>query len=610
MIPWWGVLPFTVMLMAVAIGPVIPATSHWWEKSHIQVLVSLLLGVPVAIVVIGMGNGFMVAERLVEYVQFISLLLGLFVVAGGIALTGDLAGTPRVNTILLAAGTVLASLIGTTGAAMLLIRPLVRSNAHRRHRMHTVIFAIFTLANCGGLLTPLGDPPLFLGFLRGVPFTWTLGLWREWLLINGLLLLTYYCLDRALMWDEDRAADIVEPLGVKGAIGFLWFAVIIVAVALVPSVDLEAIWEGTAVWHEWLPLREIVILAAAGAAWRTSDKEARFTINRFTFGPIIEVAAIFIGIFLTMIPTLQLLDQNSGELPVGPITLHFLTGGLSSVLDNAPTYLTFFEVASQSDLAAQLAAAGGAGLVAGVPELYLVAISTGAVLWGAMTYIGNGPNFMVRSIAEDDGVEMPSFFGYIYWSVRWLLPVLLLSLLTLVAQNTVLHWIGRGLAVILVARALLLLRGKGLGIPPHVPDRPARKQPLAPEESLAYRYLNKAGRRSTMVHTPHFDPHHKTSHAAGSGINTTKKPKKTLKTGRPVATSTKTTTKAHQKTRAVQTARAAAAAKPAKVPTAAQVATTAKAVQTAKTATTARAVKSAVTTAKAAKAPRASKKSV
>ncbi|MDR1806466.1 MAG: sodium:proton antiporter [Propionibacteriaceae bacterium] len=490
MIPWWGVLPFAVMLIAVAVGPVIPATSHWWEKPHVQIIVSLFLGVPVAVVMIAIGEPFAVAERVVEYGQFVLLLFGLFVVAGGIALTGDLAGTPKVNTVFLAVGTLLASFIGTTGAAMLLIRPLVRSNAHRRHRMHTVIFAIFTLANCGGLLTPLGDPPLFLGLLRGVPFTWTFHLWKEWLLVNGLLLLTYYCLDRALMWDEDKEADVVEPLGVKGLINVLWFAVILVAVAVVPSVDMEAIKEGHAVWHDWLPWREFAFLAAAGGSWKTSARDARFLVNHFSFGPIIEVAAIFIGIFLTMIPTLKILDEHAEDLPVNAITLHLFTGGLSSVLDNAPTYATFFEVSRSSALATEYAATGGP-LIAGVPASFLVAISTGAVLWGAMTYIGNGPNFMVRSIAEDSGIAMPTFFGYIAWSARWLLPVLATSLCLFVGETPALRWVGVALAVMLVARALLLLRGKGIGIPPNVPDRPERKHPLPPEKSLAYRYLSK-----------------------------------------------------------------------------------------------------------------------
>jgi Na+/H+ antiporter NhaD/arsenite permease-like protein len=427
------------------------------------------------------GGGWHVADSLLEYVQFVVLLGGLFTVAGGIALTGDLAGTPKVNTAFLAAGSVLASLIGTTGAAMLFIRPIIRSNGHRRHRKHTVVFAIFTLANAGGLLTPLGDPPLFLGLLRGVPFTWTFGLWREWLFVNGLLLVTYYCLDKALMRDEDMSKDIVEPLGIKGAGGLAWFGVIIAAVAFAPSVSLEAIRAGHAAFIDYLPLREFVIAAAAAGSWLTSDKRARFAVNGFTWAPIAEVAALFAGIFLTMVPVLRLLDERAGSLPLNVVTLHLFTGGLSAVLDNAPTYATFFEVARNSHLALE----PGVELVAatGVPAVYLVAISTGAVLWGALTYIGNGPNFMVRSIAEDAGVRMPSFLGYIAWSVRWLLPVLAASLCLFVAQSPTGRWIGVGLSALVILRAGLLLRGRGLGITPPVPDRPPSEVPMKDAEA-------------------------------------------------------------------------------------------------------------------------------
>ncbi|MDR1213936.1 MAG: sodium:proton antiporter [Propionibacteriaceae bacterium] len=469
-IPWWGVIPFAIMLIAVATLPLLPATSHWWEKPEVQLMVSLLLGLPVALAMIAVDEGELVVHALIEYFQFVSLLFGLFVVAGGIALTGDLAGTPKVNTAFLAVGSVLASLIGTTGAAILLIRPMVRSNAHRRHRVHTVVFAIFTLANCGGLLTPLGDPPLFLGLLRGVPFSWTLHLWPQWLLVNGLLLVTYYCLDRALMVDEDPSRDIVEPLGVRGGGGVIWFIVIIAAVALVPSVDVEAVQAGQATWPDYLPWRELIILGAAWLAWRTGDKVARFKVNRFSWGPIAEVAAIFVGIFLTMIPALRLLDQRAGGLPLSPITLHLFTGGLSAVLDNAPTYATFFEVAANSSLARQ----PGVALVAGVPEVYLVAVSTGAVLWGAMTYIGNGPNFMVRSIAESAGVRMPSFVGYMAWSARWLLPCLLAAVLIFSLDHPVARWCGWGLVVLLLLRAALLFRGRGLGLPQRPPTPSAR----------------------------------------------------------------------------------------------------------------------------------------
>jgi Na+/H+ antiporter NhaD/arsenite permease-like protein len=467
------------MLASIAVLPLIPATAHWWERPQIQLTISLVLGIPVGLVMCFSGHSWSVGHALVEYVQFVVLLGGLFVVAGGIALTGDLAGTPKVNTTFMAVGAVLASFIGTTGAAMLLIRPMVRSNGHRRHRMHTVIFSIFTFANAGGLLTPLGDPPLFLGLLRGVPFTWTFGLWREWLLVNGLLLLTYYCLDKALMYDEDTSKDVVEPLGVKGGVGIVWFFLIIGAVAFAPSVNIEAIEAGHAGLFDCLPIREVVIVGAALLSWKTSSREARFKINGFTWAPIVEVGVLFIGIFLTMVPALQLLDQRAGSLPLNTVTLHLFTGGLSAVLDNAPTYATFFEVAQNSELAGL----AGTPLVAatGVPEAYLVAISTGAVLWGAMTYIGNGPNFMVRSIAESSGVRMPSFVGYIAWSARWLLPVLIASLCILVSESGIGLWIGWSLVALLVLRALLLLRGRGLGIPPSVPDRPPREpQPAVP----------------------------------------------------------------------------------------------------------------------------------
>jgi Na+/H+ antiporter NhaD/arsenite permease-like protein len=316
----------------------------------------------------------------------------------------------------------------------------------------------------------LGDPPLFLGLLRGVPFTWTFGLWREWLFVNGLLLLTYFCLDKALMRDEDTSLDIVEPLGVEGAGGLAWLAVIVAAVAFAPSVDLAAIEAGHAPLLAYIPTRELVIAAAALGSWRTAGRHARFTVNGFSWGPILEVAALFVGVFLTMVPALRLLDQRAGSLPLNTVTLHLFTGGLSAVLDNAPTYATFFEVARNSHLAAQ----PGVDLVAatGVPTAYLVAISTGAVLWGAMTYIGNGPNFMVRAIAESAGVRMPSFIGYVGWSARWLLPVLMASLALFVSESPLGRWVGLGLAALLVLRALSLLRG--LGLLPPAPDRPPR----------------------------------------------------------------------------------------------------------------------------------------
>ena len=437
------------MLLAIAVLPLLSSTRRWWDRPSHQLLVSALLGAPTAVAMIGAGHGLAVAEALIEYGQFVILLFGLFTVAGGLALTGDLAGTPKVNALFLGLGAVLASLIGTTGAAMLLIRPLLISNAHRRHRTHIVIFAIFMMANCGGLLTPLGDPPLFLGFLRGVPFAWTLSLAPQWLLVNGLLLVSFVCLDSVLMTDGDRALDVIEPWGIVGKLQIIWFGAIIAAVALVPSTNLEAVLNHGN-WLVGIPWRELVILAVAGASWLTSAKRARFEINHFSFTPIKEVAALFVGIFTTMVPALLLLESHAGAMRLGPVGLHLLTGGFSSVLDNAPTYATFFEIAKASPQIGPL--------VAGVSAVDLAAISTAAVFWGAMTYIGNGPNFMVRAVAVSRGVPMPSFLGYLAWSVRWLLPVLVASLLVFTAQSWWAKLAGVVLATLVLGRALRMLR--------------------------------------------------------------------------------------------------------------------------------------------------------
>ncbi|MCL2483337.1 MAG: sodium:proton antiporter [Propionibacteriaceae bacterium] len=458
MIAWWMAVPFVVMLLAIAIAPLVRVTRRWWEKPGHQLLVALVLSAPVGVTLVVMGHSLSVVHAMVEYGQFIVMLFGLFVVAGGIAVTGNLAGTPKTNTLILAVGACLASLIGTTGAAMLLIRVLLISNRGRSHRTHTVVFAIFVMANCGGLLTPLGDPPLFLGMLRGVPFTWTLGLWPQWLFVNALLLITYYCVDCALSNSPDHTGDpgqtdavdgpaTTRLVGIAGLPNIVWFAVIIAAVAVVPSVGAP----GISGWAGFVPWREFCILAAAGLSWITSRKRVRFTINHFSFAPIKEVAAVFVGIFMTMVPALLLLDEHAGSLRLNTVSLHLLTGGLSSILDNAPTYATFFEVAQSS-------ASAGVTLVAGVPEALLVALSTGAVFWGAMTYIGNGPNFLVRSVAVHQGVPMPSFLGYIGWSARWLLPVLLSYTLVFLADPWWARLVGLLLTASVLVRAVLTWR--------------------------------------------------------------------------------------------------------------------------------------------------------
>lgn len=422
-VPWYGLLPFAALLAAIATFPLMPATKHLWEKRRFQLLLALVLGVPMGVWVWSLGGRTEVIHALVEYGAFITLLFSLFVVSGGVFVAGDIRATPRNNTLFLAAGAVLASLIGTTGAAMLLVRPLLNTNRERKHKVHTVVFTILVVANCGGLLTPLGDPPLFLGLLRGVPFLWTLNLFPQWLFVNGMLLVAYFSVD-SLAYRREEISDIVrdavevKPLAVRGKESIALLGVIVAAVALVPSVDLHAIHEGHAAWAAWVPFREIVLLTAAFLSFRLGDRQTRFVNNRFEWGPIQEVAALFIGIFLTMVPALAYLAQNAASLPLNRVTFFVFAGGLSSVLDNAPTYVTFFELAK---------ALGGEPAVAGVREVFLVSISLGAVFCGAMTYIGNGPNFMVKAIAESDGVPMPSFGGYVArYALVYLAPILAL----------------------------------------------------------------------------------------------------------------------------------------------------------------------------------------
>lgn len=458
--PWWSMLPFVAMLAAIAILPLLPHTAHHWEKRAVQLGLALALGIPVAVAVWTFDDPWRVGHALYEYVQFISLLLALFVVSGGLFLKGDIEATPRNNTIFLAIGGIVASFVGTTGAAMLLIRPLLNTNQERKHRVHTALFAIFIVANCGGLLTPLGDPPLFLGLLRGVPFTWTFTLWPQWLFVLALMLFSYYALDRriyATEAPEDVAFDRsnVQPLGIRGKLNFLWFAVIIAAVAFAPSMDLHAIETGHAVAGDWIPVRELIMWGAAAASLFTTQRSVRYGDNEFSWGPIAEVAALFVGIFLTMIPALEYLGQHARSLPLDEITLFLFTGGLSSVLDNAPTYATFYEMASQLPAPAGVAMIG---TTPPVPETYLVSISLGAVFCGALTYIGNGPNFMVKSVAESRGVNMPSFGVYVIRSMQYLAPTLLAMMLLMIADHPAAWAAGGAVVAWIVARGVADIR--------------------------------------------------------------------------------------------------------------------------------------------------------
>ena len=399
MLPLYTVLPFVAMLLAIAVCPL--WAPHWWESNRNKMLVSCLLGLPILGLYV-MREPKALLGMAEEYVSFIILLAGLYVISGGILMRGDLTATPLTNTGFLALGAALASFIGTTGASMLLIRPVLQTNRERTRVKHTVIFFIFLVSNIGGMLTPLGDPPLFLGYLQGVPFVWTFRLWLHWLFMTGVLLAAYFVWDTTQYTREpiaairrDRAE--LEPLRVRGALNALWLGGVILAVAFL---------------HE--PAREVAIVGLALASlWRTPGGVRR--ANGFTYYPIVEVAVLFFGIFLTMIPALELLRLRGGELAVRePWQFFWVAGALSSFLDNAPTYLTFLALGQGLGLAKE---------VVGVPHAILTGIAVGAVSMGANTYIGNAPNFMVKSIAEAAGIRMPSFFGYMLYSGLVLIPL-------------------------------------------------------------------------------------------------------------------------------------------------------------------------------------------
>ena len=399
MLPLWSVLPFVAMLLAIAVCPL--WMSHWWESNRNKLAVSLALGFPVLVFYLGRHPGVLL-HTTEEYVSFMILLAGLYVISGGLRLTGDIEATPLTNTTFLAIGAVLASFIGTTGASMLLIRALLETNSERRRVTHTVVFFIFVVSNIGGMLTPLGDPPLFLGYLQGVPFVWTFRLWPPWLAMVALLLAVYFVWDSVAHAREPMAAirldrARLEPLRVLGLLNLVWLGGVLVAVAFLRE-----------------PWREAAIVASAALSlWRT-PRGIR-SANGFTAGPMVEVAVLFLGIFLTMIPALELLRLRGGELGVRePWHFFWAAGGLSSFLDNAPTYLTFLALGQGLGLANE---------VVGIPHTILAAISIGSVAMGANTYIGNAPNFMVKAIAEKAGVKMPSFFGYMLYSGGILIPL-------------------------------------------------------------------------------------------------------------------------------------------------------------------------------------------
>jgi len=435
--PAWSVIPFAAYLLAIALVPLF--APHFWESNRNKFVVAVAASIPVLVFLFGLEphhGPHWLLHSAKEYVAFIVLLGALFVISGGVYLRGSLAGTPIVNTGVIALGAVLASFIGTTGASMLLIRPLLRANASRERKVHIVIFFIFVVSNGGGMLTPLGDPPLFLGFLRGVPFLWTFRLFWPWLIVNLVLLVLFNVLDQIILAREERerpgaqleeVQEIAEPLGIEGAVNFVWLAGVLAVIFTLGSFGKSHISPNEDVLAA---LQVIGMLLMAALSMATTRRETRQS-NGFTWEPIIEVAVVFVGIFVTMIPALKLLEARGAEFGVESAWQFFwATGLLSSFLDNAPTYLTFTSLAvgvvNEANPGAGLSADALGGLLA-YPEgvLYLTAISCGAVFMGANTYIGNGPNFMVKSIAESAGVRMPGFLGYMAWSGLILLPVFL-----------------------------------------------------------------------------------------------------------------------------------------------------------------------------------------
>lgn len=430
---WWGV-PFMGLLLSIALGPLLAPTFWHHHFGKIAVAWSLAFLIPCAL---GFGAATAAAgvvhAFLAEYFPFIILLTALFVVAGGICLRGNLHGTPALNTGLLAIGTLLASLMGTTGASMLLIRPLIRANDNRKHVVHIVVFFIFLVANAGGALTPLGDPPLFLGFLKGVDFSWTLkNIFGETLFMWVSLLAIFYLLDRFYFHKrEEEFAPSLDPtpddarLRFDGKFNFILLALVVVLVLMSgfwkPGVSYNIY--GTTVELQNLLRDSLLVVVILVSLWLT-PKIAREG-NDFSWGPILEVAKLFAGIFVTIAPVIAMLragEQGAFGLVVSAVTgadgqpnniMYFwATGILSSFLDNAPTYLVFFNTAS-----------GDAGELMTRLAATLAAISCGAVFMGANSYIGNAPNLMVKAIAEERGIRMPSFFGYMGWACVVLLPL-------------------------------------------------------------------------------------------------------------------------------------------------------------------------------------------
>ncbi len=436
-------IPFAGLLLCIAVMPLIKP--EWWEKNQALAVIlwSLLFIIP-SVVLNGAGETTeTVLDCIVnDYLTFIVLLFGLFCVSGNITLEGNLAGSPGVNAVFLAIGTLLSSCIGTTGASMLLVRPLIKMNSWRKNKAQIMIFFIFMISNMGGCLTPIGDPPLLMGFMRGVPFFWSTHLFPILLFNMVLLLIIFYFIDRR-SYRKDIAAglhpDISKPgveLKIEGLHNVIFLVAIVVAVILsgtLPGLPMFQNAAGKVIGIKIFKEVELtvpamieiaIILLAALLSFKTTEEKIR-TQNHFTWGAIKEVAVLFIGIFITMQPALALLKTMGPELGVSePYQMFWATGMLSSFLDNTPTYLVFLTTAGTLGFTSGIATTVGT-----ISVKVLTAISCGAVFMGANTYIGNAPNFMVKSISDENGVRMPSFFGYMVWSLGILVPVFIIDTL-------------------------------------------------------------------------------------------------------------------------------------------------------------------------------------
>lgn len=445
-LPLWSVIPFVGILLSIAIAPLV--AEHFWHHHYGKVSLAwaLIFGIPYLAAFSGDGFYDILHIYLLDYIPFIVLLWGLYTIAGGILVRGTLRGTPAVNTLILLIGTAIASWVGTTGASMLLIRPMIRANAYRQKKVHLIVFFIFLVSNIGGSLTPLGDPPLFLGFLHGVPFFWTMTLLPHMVVVSVLILFIFFCFDSLMFKREGGQVPddgTGEALRVDGAFNLIFL------LGVMGAVLMSGMWKPNKdfnVFGVHLPLqnlaREVIIIFCGLLSLKFTPISGELRqANGFTWFPIEEVGKLFAGIFITIIPALKILQAGADGVLSSlvavveqPVHYFWITGGLSSFLDNAPTYLTFFNTAlgklhMNEDMLPEILASGFD--LSKDPKYqtfvdYLAAISCGAVFMGANTYIGNAPNFMVKAIAESQDIRMPSFFGYMLWSGLILVPLFLI----------------------------------------------------------------------------------------------------------------------------------------------------------------------------------------